>query len=129
MNGPRPDAAGRQFGLVMAAVGGLAGLWLGGSLRLALWSAAGACLAAALLAPAWLAAPARGWLAFGDCLHRLINPLVLAAIYFLAIVPTGLLLRLLGKRPLSLAIDRAADTYWRLRQPPGPPPESMKDQF
>lgn len=126
---PDTTAGGRQFGLVMAAAAGLLGLWAADGLRLAAWSAAGACLAAALLAPTRLARPARHWLAFGDRLHRLVSPLVLAAIYLTVIVPTGLLLSLFGKRPLALRIDRRAASYWIPRQPPGPPPESMKDQF
>jgi hypothetical protein len=30
---------------------------------------------------------------------------------------------------LHLSWDHASASYWILRNPPGPPPESMKDQF
>lgn len=124
------QAGSRQFGGVMALAGLLLGLWAdGGPLRLIAWSAAALILAAALFAPALLRRPAQHWLAFGERLHRMASPLVLALIYVVAIVPTGLLLRLLGKRPLALALDRRRPSYWLPRQPPGPAPESMRDQF
>jgi len=40
-----------------------------------------------------------------------------------------LLFRLLKKDPLRLRADPGAPTYWIVRQPPGPPPESMPNQF
>jgi ABC-type uncharacterized transport system permease subunit len=56
------------------------------------------------------------------------NPVVMAALFFLVFTPMGLLLRLLGKDPLRLR--RSADaTYWIERKPPGPPPETMANQF
>jgi hypothetical protein len=34
-----------------------------------------------------------------------------------------------GKDFLRLRIDRSAKSYWIEREPPGPPPQSMKNQF
>ena len=65
----------------------------------------------------------------GDLLHRFTSPLILGALFFLVITPTGLIMRALGKRPLGLRFDRAAKTYWLKREPPGPSGESFKDQF
>ena len=36
---------------------------------------------------------------------------------------------ILGKDPLRLRFDRRAATYWIERTPPGPPPETMTNQF
>jgi len=38
-------------------------------------------------------------------------------------------LRLLGKDMLRQRFDPAAGSYWIVRDPPGPTPESMEDQF
>jgi len=45
------------------------------------------------------------------------------------VTPIGLLMRALGKRPLNIALDPEAKSYWIERKPPGPEPESMKLQF
>jgi hypothetical protein len=39
------------------------------------------------------------------------------------------LMRLAGKDPLKLKRDAAAASYWVDREPPGPPPTSMTNQF
>jgi hypothetical protein len=44
-------------------------------------------------------------------------------------MPTGLLMRLFGKDVLRLKFDSQAETYWIPREPPGPPPDSLKQQF
>jgi hypothetical protein len=44
-------------------------------------------------------------------------------------VPAGFLFRLLGKDPLRLKAEPGAPTYWVLRNPPGPAPETMRHQF
>jgi hypothetical protein len=36
---------------------------------------------------------------------------------------------MLGKDLLRLKREPGADSYWIVRQPPGPAPETMKDQF
>jgi hypothetical protein len=87
------------------------------------------------LAVVALAAPGRlhglnvVWMRFGLVLARIVNPIVLGAIFFGVMTPIGWLMRGLGKRPLSLAFDRQAQTYWIARRPSGPPPETMINQY
>jgi len=50
-------------------------------------------------------------------------------LFFLVVTPIGLLMRALGKDPLRLRFDHASGTYWIERRPPGPTPDSMRDQF
>lgn len=69
------------------------------------------------------------WFRFGLLLHKVVNPLVMAVIFMGAVVPTALIMRLIGKRPLALSFDRAAPTYWVTREPPGPSGDSMTRQF
>ena len=64
----------------------------------------------------------------------LLNPLnrlwlKLGLLFFVTITPIGLVMRAFGKDFLRLRLDREAPSYWISREPPGPPPESMKNQF
>jgi hypothetical protein len=83
----------------------------------------------AWLKPAVLAVPSRGWAWFGDRLHRVTSPVALGLIYFAGVVPTGLAMRALGKDPLRLRREPAQASYWIPRSPPGPAPESLRNQF
>jgi hypothetical protein len=71
----------------------------------------------------------RGWTRLGLIMFKVVNPIVLGLIYGLTMVPIGLLMRLTGRDPLHLAIDRAATSYWVVREPPGPAPATMINQF
>ncbi len=115
----------RQFGLVMAAFFALLmvfSLWHASWGRAELWAAISACFAgAALLAPQVLQPLNRLWFRLGLLLHAVVNPLILGAMFFVVMTPIGLLMRLFGKRPIPMAFDRAAGTYWVQRTtPPGP---------
>jgi hypothetical protein len=86
-------------------------------------------LAAALLYPAGLKPLNRLWLKFGLLLHKVVNPIMIGFVFFGAVLPTGLIMRALGKDPLRLKRQPDANSYWIERCPPGPAPKSMKDQF
>jgi hypothetical protein len=86
-------------------------------------------LGVALLQPAWLRPLNRIWTQLGLLLGRVVSPLVTALLFFLVVTPIGLLFRLLKKDPLRLASSPDASTYWIERQPPGPAPETMRNQF
>ena len=122
----------RSLGIVFAIVFLIVAtwpLWFGGAWRA--WALVTAAIFATLawLAPALLGPLNRLWTALGGLLHRLMSPLVLAFIFFLVLTPLGLVMRLVGKRPLRLRFEPEATTYLITRQPPGPKPESFVDQF
>lgn len=122
----------RSFGIVFTvvfAIIGLVPLIHGGALRL--WSliVAAAILAIALIYPRLLAPANRLWMKFGLLLHRVTNPIIMGFVFYLAVVPTALVLKMLGKDPLRRKLDKEAASYWIPREPPGPPPDSMKNQF
>jgi hypothetical protein len=122
----------RSFGVVFALFFGAVSLWpLWSGGRVRLWAAvlALAFAAVAVAAPHLLARLNQGWFLLGRAMQRLVSPLVMAAIYFGAVVPTGLALKLLGKDPLRLRRDPAATSYWIAREPPGPARGSMSRQF
>jgi len=124
----------RSFGLVFAGFFSLLTLlklvWSG-------WSPSGwvylglalAFAAVALTIPAVLAPLNRLWMKLGLLLHRIVSPLVMGMLFYTVVTPIGLLMRALGKDLLRLKRDPAAESYWIMREPPGPAPETMKQQF
>jgi hypothetical protein len=122
----------RAFGIVFAVVFliiGVLPLASGGAVRT--WSiAVGAIfMAIALLRPPLLAPLNRLWTRFGLLLHGIVSPVVLGFMFFAVITPMGLARRALGKDPLRLRFDRKASSYWVDREPPGPLPETLRNQF
>ena len=125
-------SSNRAFGLVMAAflaIVGLLPLATRGEARGGVLLVALAFALFAVTVPHVLAPLNRLWTAFGNLLHAIVSPIVLGILYFLVVTPTGLAMRLFGKDPLRLRFDRKAASYWLPRQPPGPAPDSLKDQF
>jgi predicted membrane metal-binding protein len=86
-------------------------------------------LVVALVYPRLLAPLNKLWLKFGLLLYKVMNPLVLGLLFFVTITPIGFVMRLFGKDFLRLRLDRGAKSYWIERTPPGPPPQSMRNQF
>jgi hypothetical protein len=86
-------------------------------------------LAIALLRPVLLAPLNRLWTRFALLLHRIVSPVVLGIMFFAVITPMGWLQRAVGRDPLRLRFDREARSYWVNREPPGPPPETLDNQF
>lgn len=125
-------SSNRAFGIVIGVVIGIVGAWplLGGEApRWWLLVPAGIFGLLAFAAPSSLSALNRLWTKFGLLLHRLVNPLLMGIIFFLAVVPTGLILRLFRKDLLQTRFNPEAESYWISRTPPGPEPETMKNQF
>jgi hypothetical protein len=82
-----------------------------------------------LLFPRLLHSLNRIWLTLGMLLHRIVNPVIMAFMFYGAILPMALLLRAFGKDILRLKRDPDAATYLIPREPPAPAPDSMKKQF
>jgi hypothetical protein len=83
----------------------------------------------ALVAPKLLAPLNKLWMKLGLLLGKIVNPIVMGLLFFLTITPIGLLMRWMGKDQLRRGFDKRSASYWIERRPPGPPPESMKNQF
>jgi hypothetical protein len=88
----------------------------------------GVFFAFALLFPAVLSPLNKLWFSLGLLLGKVVSPVVLGILFFLVITPVAIGMRLFGRDALLMK-KRAVRSYWIDRNPPGPAPESFKDQF
>jgi hypothetical protein len=128
VKGSSDRAFGLTFAVVFAVLAGIAA-WRGGPSWPYTLSVSAIFALTALAVPGLLAPLNRVWLKFGLLLHKVTTPLILGLMFFLVVTPTALILRLFGKDLLQLNGDKDAASYWIERQPPGPSPESMPNQF
>ena len=84
---------------------------------------------AAYLAPSLLKPLNLLWFNLGMLLHKIVNPIVLGIMFLVFITPIALVLRLLGKKLIPLTFERDKASYWIERNPPGPAPDSLRNQF
>ena len=122
----------RSFGVVFCVVFALIALWPlihGNGIRYWALGIAILVLAAALIRPRLLHPLNIIWFKIGQLLHRVVNPVVMGLIFFVGVLPTALVMRARGSDPLRLADNKARGTTWVERNPPGPPPESMRRLF
>ena len=116
----------------MAAFFGVVGaysLLFGNVPRLwAFWVAA-AFLLPALILPRALGPLNKVWTQFGLLMSSIVSPVALALLFFGVITPYGWLMRRFGKGQIPMDFDKDAGSYWIVRDPPGPPAQSLRDQF
>jgi len=120
----------RATGLVFVAVALIvAVLWRNSST--VLWVALSIAMLLAIvsfLAPAFLKPLNILWFRFGLLLHRVVNPIVMFAVFALVFVPAGALMRL-RHDPLRARRARDASSYWIDRGGREDTTESMTNQF
>jgi len=127
-------ASNKRFGLV---VGGI--LLLFGCIRAYLHGEIGSfaalmggigllLIAAALIKPDVLEPANRGWNKLGLMLHKVTNPIFLGGMYAIAIVPTGLLMRVFRVDPMGMRRERK-DTFWVARAKSGSTAQSLEKPF
>lgn len=122
----------RNFGVVFAvffALVALAPIVHGGSTRWWALVVSVCILACAFLIPQLLKPLNLLWFKFGLALHHVVNPIVMAIMFYGAILPMAVLLRALGKDLLRLKRSSESASYWIPREPPAPGPGSMSKQF
>ena len=66
------------------------------------------------------------WFKFGVLISLIISPFVMVILYLVTIIPTALVIKVLGKDLLRIRLDQSAKTYWIKRDEPI---GSMKNQF
>jgi hypothetical protein len=133
--GRRVEIAGvsnRSFGCTFAAILTAIAWWPllhGRPVRYWALGAGAAFLLAGIFKPSALGSLNRAWTRLGALLNRIVSPLFSAVVFFSTVTPIGVVLRLRGKDPLRLRADAAAASYWLVREPPGPAPRTMANQF
>jgi hypothetical protein len=129
---PAALPSNRKFGalfiVVFAILCGIA-LWHGQPMARWYGIAAGLFALVTLVRPAWLTPLNRAWMGLATILGRIVSPIVLGIMYYGMMVPFGLFMRLSGRDPMHRRLDPQAASYWQPRLPPGPPPESLRNQF
>lgn len=122
----------KAFGLVFSTVFALVALYpliAGASIRWWALALAALFLVTAFIKPRLLSPLNRIWTKIGLVLHRIVSPIALFVVFCLAVLPTGLVMRVLGKDLLRLRLEPDAETYWIERKPPGRADQQMKKQF
>jgi len=124
--------ADRTFGLIFTAIFLIIACWplfSGNDLRRwALVLAAGFCVPA-LLFPKILAPLNSLWAKFGLIMHKIVNPVLMGLVFFIAVLPTGIIIRLLGKDPMRRKFNANTTSYWIEREPNSLSKESFDNQF
>jgi len=52
------------------------------------------------------------WLKIGQKLSIFFSPIILSILYFVLIIPVGLLIKIFKKNYLNIKIDKKAESYW-----------------
>ena len=61
--------------------------------------------------------PAKLWLNFAIIISHITSPIIMILIYIISLMPSSLIIRILGIDLLELKIDKKKDTYWKDAEP------------
>ena len=75
------------------------------------WIVFGILAAFAILAPMLLQSVHRTWMRIGLAISKVTTPIVLGIVFFLVIMPFGIIIRLAGRDPLHRNLESSTDTY------------------
>ena len=75
--------------------------WVAGAV-FALWGVVG---------PESLRPVYRGWIAFGHFMGRMVSPVILTLTWVVAVLPTALVMRLVGQDPMRRGFDPERESY------------------
>ena len=122
----------RSFGTVFVVVfGGLAAY---GWFKAAAWQfwplgLSLITLAFTLLRPQALRPLNRLWMQLAELLNRVVSPVVMGLIFFGLFTPVAWVMRAAGRDALKRRFVPELKSYWVERQPPGPNPADLPNQF
>jgi hypothetical protein len=113
----------RNFGLIsgafVAVIFGLLLPWLfAHSTPLWPWIVSAILSSSALLLPSLLAPVYKGWISVGHALGWINTRIILGIIFFILLLPIGILMRIFGKDPMARKINREEETSYRTLCPP-----------
>ena len=115
----------------LAAVFAIIGLYplLRGDVRWWALVVAALFLLVALVRPETLHPLNRLWFRFGLLLNRIVSPIIMGLVFVLAVVPTGLIMRLRNRDLLRQRFDPDARSYWIEVDEDLRAKSSMRNQF
>ena len=122
----------RSFGLVFTGFFALVAclpLLRGRAFRPWALAVSGAFLLVTLVRPRLLHPLNRLWTRLAGLISKVTNPIMTGLMFYILFTPVALVLRLMGKDLLRLKAQPGAKTFWIPRDPPGPAPETMRNQF
>jgi hypothetical protein len=82
-----------------------------------IWIGAGAVLAVCRIIPPVFRAIYSVWFGFSIILGYFVSRIILTAVFWLVMTPTGFIMRVAGKDPMDRKIDPGAASYWKPREP------------
>jgi hypothetical protein len=105
---------GRKFGLTVgiafAVLGGVA-WWRGREvLAVGFWTAGGLLILAGLAVPTGLGPVQRAWMGLAHAISKVTTPIFMGIVYFVVLLPVGVVMRLFGRNPLTTHHRR--ETVW-----------------
>ena len=109
----------RSFGILFFIVFSIISIWpilSGGELRLWSFIVAIIFLIMGITKSRFLTPLNIAWIKFGELLGVIISPLIMGLVYFLVLLPIGILMRVLGKDLLSLKFNKNTETYWNKKE-------------
>lgn len=125
---PSDRSFGTLFVVVFLAVAGYV-WWVGSTWYRVPLSLSVLTLAVTMVRPNLLRPFNRWWMQLAVLLNRVVSPVVLGLIFFGMFTPIALAMRMAGRDTMRRKFDAAMTTYWIDRQPPGPDPEGLPNQF
>jgi hypothetical protein len=90
---------------------------------------AGVFLLAGLLFPSVLTPLNKAWMGLALLLSKVVNPIIMALLFYCVFTPIALIGKLFGRDPLRMKLDPKAGSYWISRAGEKTTAESMKNQF
>jgi len=98
--------------LVVPSVIGTYLLWLKGASSGYVWISVGVVLSLCRFVPPLFKLVYRFWIGFSIVIGYFISRVLLSLVFFLVIMPTGLIMRLVGKDPMDRKLEPNAASYW-----------------
>ncbi len=98
------------------AIGAYVLFWKGSSNGY-IWAAGGAALCACRAIPPLFRGIYRFWVGFSVVLGYFVSRILLTIIFFIVVLPTGIIMKILGKDPMERRRDPDTATYWKQKEP------------
>jgi hypothetical protein len=119
----------RSFGLIVGGIFAGIGIWpvVVHSVEPRWWAliVAGLLILPAVVYPAALFWPHKGWMFVGHILGWINTRIILGLVFYVVVTPIGIIRRMLGKDPMGRQIKPELETY-RIKRDPRPPSHLTK---